>query len=50
MKFGDINDEGRRRLTGTTNKDWALSEVYKFVKQKTVLPKSPGEEPLGDSP
>ena len=35
MRFGDLVDKERSLLAGMTNKDWALSEVYNFVKQKT---------------
>jgi hypothetical protein len=36
MRF-DKNEGIGRRLTSTTNKDWALSEVYKFVRAKTII-------------
>jgi hypothetical protein len=35
MKFHE-DEAGRRRFASTMNKDWALSEVYKFVRQKTM--------------
>jgi hypothetical protein len=35
MKFHE-DESGRRRFASTMNKDWALSEVYKFVRQKTL--------------
>lgn len=35
---GSLHNDNRRKLAAITNRDWALSEIYFFVKGKTQVP------------
>lgn len=34
----EVENPGGRKLATITNRDWALSEIYYFVKSKTQMP------------